>query len=83
MPSRLPTSRWSPERVLAVAAAWIGGWFDSSLAMILDVLFAFPGILLAVVAAAVFGPGLTSAVMRTVDRLPAVCRASAARRRLA
>ena len=29
--------------LLAVAAAWIGGWFDASLAMVLDVLFAFPG----------------------------------------
>jgi peptide/nickel transport system permease protein len=61
--------------MLAVAAAWIGGWFDAILSMILDVLFAFPGILLAVVAAAVFGAGLTSAVCALwVAYLPYVAR---------
>ena len=61
--------------MLAVAAAWIGGWFDAILSMVLDVLFAFPGILLAVVAAAVFGPGLTSAVCALwVAYLPYVAR---------
>ena len=61
--------------VLAVAAAWIGGWFDSSLAMVLDTLFAFPGILLAVVAAAVFGPGIVSAVCALwIAYLPYVAR---------
>jgi peptide/nickel transport system permease protein len=61
--------------LLAVAAAWIGGWFDAILSMILDVLFAFPGILLAVVAAAVFGSGLTSAVCALwVAYLPYVAR---------
>ena len=61
--------------VLAVAAAWIGGWFDSSLAMVLDTLFAFPGILLAVVAAAVFGPGIVSAVCAlSIAYLPYVAR---------
>ena len=61
--------------VLAVAAAWIGGWFDSTLAMVFDVLFAFPAILLAVVAAAVYGPGLTSAVCAlSIAYLPYVAR---------
>jgi peptide/nickel transport system permease protein len=61
--------------LLAVAAAWIGGWFDTIHSMVLDVLFAFPGILLAVVAAAVFGPGLTSAVCAlSIAYLPYVAR---------
>ena len=61
--------------LLAVAAAWIGGWFDAVLSMALDVLFAFPGILLAVAAAAVFGPGLTSVVCALwVAYLPYVAR---------
>ncbi len=61
--------------LLAVAAAWIGGWFDSVLSMVFDVLFAFPGILLAVVAAAVFGPGLTSVVCALwIAYLPYVAR---------
>ncbi|HYW28446.1 MAG TPA: ABC transporter permease [Gaiellales bacterium] len=48
---------------VAVAAAWLGGWFDSGISAVVDVLFAFPGILLAVLAAAVFGPSLKSAVI--------------------
>jgi len=46
---------------LAIVTAWFGGKIDASLSAGLDVLFAFPGILLAVVAAAVFGPSLFSA----------------------
>ncbi len=46
---------------LAITTAWFGGKFDASVSAGIDVLFAFPGILLAVVAAAVFGPSLLSA----------------------
>ena len=46
--------------VLAVAAAWRGGWVDSVISTVLDILFAFPAILLAILAAAVFGKGLTA-----------------------
>jgi peptide/nickel transport system permease protein len=49
--------------VLAVIAAWRGGWLDSVISMAMNLLFAFPGILLAVLAAAVFGPGLTAAAL--------------------
>jgi peptide/nickel transport system permease protein len=49
--------------ILAVVAAWRGGWLDSTISVAMDILFAFPGILLAVLAAAVFGPGLTAAVL--------------------
>jgi peptide/nickel transport system permease protein len=45
---------------LAVAAAWAGGWVDSVISTALDILFAFPAILLAILAAAVFGAGLTA-----------------------
>ncbi len=48
---------------LALATAWFGGKLDASVSAGLDVLFAFPGILLAVVAAAVFGPSLYSAAL--------------------
>jgi peptide/nickel transport system permease protein len=48
---------------LSVLAAWRGGWVDSVVSTGLDVLFAFPGILLAVLAAAVFGPSLTAAAL--------------------
>lgn len=48
---------------LGISAAWFGGWYDSALASILNVIFAFPGILLAILAVAVFGPGLPAAVL--------------------
>jgi peptide/nickel transport system permease protein len=44
--------------LVSVTAAWFGGWVDSVLGTIIDMLFAFPGILLAVLTAAVFGFGL-------------------------
>lgn len=46
---------------LAVTAAWRRGAADAVISSGLDILFAFPGILLAVLAAAVFGPGLLAA----------------------
>jgi peptide/nickel transport system permease protein len=49
--------------VLALVCAWFGGWPDAAISRVLDVLFAFPGLLLAVVAVAVFGRGLPAAVI--------------------
>jgi peptide/nickel transport system permease protein len=43
---------------ISVVAAWFGGWVDALLGTVMDILFAFPGILLAVLTAAVFGVGL-------------------------
>jgi peptide/nickel transport system permease protein len=48
---------------LALVAAWRGGWIDTSLSMVFDFTFAFPGLLLAVLAVAVFGAGLQAAVL--------------------
>jgi peptide/nickel transport system permease protein len=45
---------------VAVAAAWFRGWFDAVASIVLDILFAIPGLLLAVLAVAVFGRGLTA-----------------------
>ncbi|MBP2327207.1 peptide/nickel transport system permease protein [Kibdelosporangium banguiense] len=44
--------------VVALVAAWFGGKVDSLIGVITDVNFAFPGLLLAVLASALFGPGL-------------------------
>jgi peptide/nickel transport system permease protein len=49
--------------LLAIASAWRGGFFDTAASGVLDVLFAFPGILLAVLVAAAFGPSLTTAAL--------------------
>jgi peptide/nickel transport system permease protein len=60
---------------LAVAASWRRGWFDSATSAGLDVLFAFPAILLAVMSAAVFGPSLTAAAIAlSVAYTPYVAR---------
>ena len=48
---------------LAVSSAWRRGTYDASVSASLDVLFAFPGILLAIIAATVFGAGLSAAVI--------------------
>jgi peptide/nickel transport system permease protein len=61
--------------VLAVTAAWRRGIADSVISSGLDILFAFPGILLAVLAAAVFGAGLTAAALAlSVAYMPYVAR---------
>lgn len=49
--------------LLAVAAAWRGGWLDSVTSRVFDIGFAFPGVLLALVVAAVVGAGLGAAVV--------------------
>jgi peptide/nickel transport system permease protein len=60
---------------LAVAAAWRRGAVDAFISSGMDVLFAFPGILLAVLATTVFGAGLTAAaVALSVAYLPYVAR---------
>lgn len=48
---------------LGIASAWIGGKTDAFIARFLDIMFALPGIMFALVAVAIYGPGLTSAVI--------------------
>jgi peptide/nickel transport system permease protein len=60
---------------IAVVAAWRQGLADTVISSGLDILFAFPGILLAVLAAAVFGAGLTAAaVALAIAYMPYVAR---------
>lgn len=60
---------------LGIAAAWIGGWFDRMLNRSLNVVFAVPGILVAVIAAAVFGAGFWAPVLAiTLVYIPYVAR---------
>jgi len=61
--------------VVAVVAAWRQGPVDTVISSGLDILFAFPGILLAVLAAAVFGAGLTAAsIALSIAYMPYVAR---------
>jgi peptide/nickel transport system permease protein len=59
--------------VLAVASAWRRGATDAVISSGLDILFAFPGILLAVLATTVFGAGLVAAaIVLSVAYMPYV-----------
>jgi peptide/nickel transport system permease protein len=49
--------------MLGVLAAWRGGWLDTALSRALELVFAFPGLLVAILSVAVFGPGLTAPVI--------------------
>jgi peptide/nickel transport system permease protein len=61
--------------LLALAAAWRRGVTDAVISSGLDILFAFPGILLAVLAAAVFGAGLwAAAIALAIAYMPYVAR---------
>lgn len=48
---------------LGTVAAWRGGWVDGLLSKITDVMYAFPGLLFVVMIVAVFGQGITTAVL--------------------
>lgn len=60
---------------MALTAAWHGGWLDKVSSRLLDVLFAFPGLLLAIAAAAVFGASLlVAAIALSVSYVPYTAR---------
>lgn len=46
---------------LALTAVWFGGRVDAFIGRVLDILFAFPNMLLAILAVAIFGPSLLTA----------------------
>jgi len=61
--------------LLALLAAWRRGTADAVISSGLDIVFAFPGILLAVMAATVFGAGLwAAAIALAVAYMPYVAR---------
>lgn len=49
--------------VIGAIAGYFGGWVDSVLMRIVDIVFAFPAIVLAMVVTAVLGPSLQNAVL--------------------
>jgi len=61
--------------VVGLLAGWRGGWVDLVLSRVLDILFAFPGLLLAILVVALFGKGMTAPVVAmSVAYLPFVAR---------
>jgi peptide/nickel transport system permease protein len=49
--------------LLSLLAAWCGGWVDALIGRLLDLLFAFPSLLLAIIVVAIFGGGLLQAAI--------------------
>ena len=49
--------------LLGLLAGWRGGWVDAVLGRIFDVLFAFPSLLIAIMAVALFGKGLVAPII--------------------
>lgn len=61
--------------MLGLAAAFAGGLVDVAIMRMMDVLLAFPSLLLAIVVSAILGPGLTNAMLAVaVVLLPAYVR---------
>jgi peptide/nickel transport system permease protein len=48
---------------VGLVAGWCGGWIDLVLVRVIDIVLAFPGILLAIALAGVLGPGLDNVVI--------------------
>lgn len=56
-------------------AGWYGGWVDQLLTRVIDFLFAFPGLLVAVLAVALFGPGIVApAIGIAIAYAPVIAR---------
>ena len=51
---------------LGALSGYVGGWLDGILMRVVDVLMAFPGLLLALVIVGVLGPGLEKALMALI-----------------
>lgn len=61
--------------IVGLVAGWRGGWVDAVLTRVLDVLFAFPGLLLAILVVALFGKGMVAPIIAmSVAYLPFVAR---------
>lgn len=60
---------------LGAIAGYVGGWLDNLIMRILDVLLAFPSLLLAIAIVSVLGPGLINAMLAiTIVTIPAYAR---------
>jgi peptide/nickel transport system permease protein len=61
--------------MLGLVAAWLGGWFDTGVVRVIDAIFAFPGLLLAILATALFGAGLPAAILAlSIAYIPYIAR---------
>ena len=64
---------------VGLTAGYLGGWYDALVGRIVDILFAFPVILLGIAIVAIMGPGVTSVIVAiAVASLPNFARVSRA-----
>lgn len=49
--------------ILGMTAAWFGGWVDALIMRTVDIIFAFPELILAILIAAILGPGLGTVII--------------------
>lgn len=49
--------------LIGILSAWYGGFVDGLFARLIDVIFAIPGLVLAILAVAIFGKGLTAPII--------------------
>jgi len=65
--------------ILGISAAYFGGWFDGTVMRIMDVMLAFPGILLAIAIIAILGPSLSNAMIAIgIEAIPVYTRTARA-----
>jgi len=61
--------------IIAVASAWFGGWVDAVSSRLIEVIFAIPGLVLAVLAVSMFGKGLVAPIVAlSIAYVPIVSR---------
>lgn len=48
---------------LGTVSGWVGGWLDHLVVRVIDIVLAFPGILLAIALAGLLGPGINNVVL--------------------
>ena len=61
--------------ILGLAAGFFGGWLDTIIVWLMDILLAFPGVLLAIVIVATLGPNLTNALIAiSITQIPIYTR---------
>lgn len=64
---------------LGVLCGWVGGWWDRLVTTVLDALYAFPALLLALLLASAWGPGETSSMVAVgLSTVPAFFRVARA-----
>ncbi|MCP2636092.1 ABC transporter permease [Microbacterium sp. HD4P20] len=60
---------------IAVCAAWFGGWVDGISSRLIEVIFAIPGLVLAILAVSMFGKGLIAPIVAlSIAYIPIVAR---------